>query len=177
MEIQKMKSNKAYTNATFTKRVDHDGGARRAALKLPTPAVCRECGSLYTSGHWIAADRIPKKYDKQTLRAAARTVCPACKQIKAGVAGGYVSVSGEFVNEHREEIINLLKNEAVEALDTNPLSRIISQKVEADTIRIETTTEHLAEKFGHALKDAYAGDLEFDFSHENKVVRVAWHRD
>lgn len=172
-----MKSQKRYTNATFTKRVDHEGGEHRGNLKLPDPTVCKECQSVYTAGRWVASNMVPAKVDRGELREAERVVCPACKQIEAGVVGGYVSVSGAFLNAHREEIVNLLENEAKEATETNALSRVISQNADADGIKIETTTEQLAERFGRALKDAYAGILDFDFSHENKVVRIAWHRD
>lgn len=44
-------------------------------------------------------------------------------------------------------------------------------------LTITTTTEHLAKHLGHALKRAYAGDVRYDFSHENKPARVYWHRE
>jgi len=44
-------------------------------------------------------------------------------------------------------------------------------------LMVTTTTEHLAKHFGRALKRAYTGDVRYDFSHENKLARVYWHRD
>ena len=35
-------------------------------------------------------------------------VCPACLQIKDGIPAGFVYIKGEFFNEHKEEIENLL---------------------------------------------------------------------
>jgi hypothetical protein len=42
---------------------------------------------------------------------------------------------------------------------------------------VTTTTEHLAQRLGHALQKAYRGHVRFDFSHENKFARVYWHRN
>ena len=47
----------------------------------------------------------------------------------------------------------------------------------ADELLVETTTEHMAQRLGHALSRAFAGKVTYDFSHENKVARVNWHRD
>jgi hypothetical protein len=95
----------------------------------------------------------------------------------SGVVGGYVTISGKFAAEHREEIDNLVTNEAERAAEDNPLSRIMRRIDSGGRMLIETTTEHLAQRLGHALSRAYEGDVTYDFSHENKVARVAWNRD
>jgi hypothetical protein len=41
---------------------------------------------------------------------------------------------------------------------------------------VKTTTEHLAQRLGHALEKAFDGDVCYDFSHENKFARVYWER-
>jgi hypothetical protein len=40
-----------------------------------------------------------------------------------------------------------------------------------------TTTEHSAERLGHALEKAFKGKVRYDFSHENKLAHVYWRRD
>jgi hypothetical protein len=42
---------------------------------------------------------------------------------------------------------------------------------------VTTTTEHLAQRLGHALKKAFCGEVQYDFSHENKLARVSWKRE
>ena len=172
-----MKSDKKYTTQTYTKRVDHEGGAHRSALKLVEPTSCQECGAVYADGRWIPRASVHEDPKHKHWRPAARTTCPACKQIKEGIVGGYVSLSGNFQKEHRVEIRDLIENEAEHALEDNPLSRIMRLLEKSDGFIIETTTEHLAQRLGHALKKAYAGEVSYDFSHENKVARVNWHRD
>jgi hypothetical protein len=44
-------------------------------------------------------------------------------------------------------------------------------------LTLATTTEHLAQRLGHALKKAFKGKVHYDFSHENKLAHVYWQRD
>jgi hypothetical protein len=172
-----MKSSKAYTNETFTKRVDHEGGERRQQ-KLVEPAICEKCGAIYKNRHWTAKSGIPMPERLEIRAKAAATICPACKQIANHIVGGYTSLSGAFFQKHRAEIEHLVKNEAKKALEDNPLSKIVKWVDDVDgEVTVETTTEHLAQRLGHAVKKAYDGDVTYDFSHENKVARVHWHRD
>jgi hypothetical protein len=105
------------------------------------------------------------------------TICPACKQTAEGIVGGYVLIDGQFVTQHHRDIVDLIKNEERRAMEDNPLSRIMSRADDGGSVRIETTTEHLAQRLGRALEKAFAGSVNYDFSHENKMARVWWHRD
>jgi NMD protein affecting ribosome stability and mRNA decay len=168
---------KRYTNQTFTKRVDHEGGLHRPARKLAEPAACEKCGALYADGRWVDRDKAHESAQHENWRPSNRTTCPACKQIENHSVGGYVSISGEFLLGHRAEIENLVDNEAERAREDNPLSRIMTRQDDSGRVIIETTTEHLAQRLGHSLKKAFDGEVSYDFSHENKVARVTWHRD
>ncbi len=173
-----MRSNKRYTNQTFTKRVDHEGGLHRASLNPKEPAACERCGAVYEKRRWRAKADVSQLESFEKPKPYRSTVCPACRQIEQHIVGGYVSLSGEFLRAHREEIENLLKNEEKRAAEDNPLSKIIDwRKEKGDRLLIETTTEHLAQRFGSALERTYSGEVRYDFSHENKVARVNWHRD
>lgn len=172
-----MKSTKKYTTQTFTKRVDHDGGLHRPARKLASPSFCKKCGAVYNDGHWILKTIALESSKHGHWRPAKPVTCPACKQIESGVVGGYLSLGGGFLKLHRVDIENLIKNEAERSAEDNPLSRIMNQREIDGAILIETTTEHLAQRLGHALKKAFDGDVQYHFSEENKVTRVGWHRD
>jgi hypothetical protein len=172
-----MRNSKNYSTQTFTKRVDHEGGLHRPGGALPEPAICGTCKAVYTHRRWTAkkyADDL-SKYDASEL---VPTICPACAQIANNIVGGYVHLEGMFLEKHREEITDLLKNEAERSLEDNPLGKIMSWQENANgSIEIHTTNEHLAQRLGHAVEKAYDGDVSYDFSHENKVARVRWHRD
>jgi hypothetical protein len=72
------------------------------------------------------------------------------------VPGGHLHLEGEFLSEHRDEIELLIHNEGDRASVDNPLARIMKwDKDEKGRTTILTTTEHLAQRLGHALKKAY----------------------
>ncbi|MEW6362809.1 MAG: BCAM0308 family protein [Acidobacteriota bacterium] len=167
-------SSKPYTNTTFTKRIDHDGGAKREPRALAGRAICTSCGAFYENKRWYPKPDTPLKSDNTEIL---EVECPACKQIREGIFEGTLDVSGSFFPAHRDEIEHLLKNEAEDAYRDNPLSRIIRWDENDAGLHIETTTDELARRLGHVLEKAYHGKLENVFSHENKVVRVNWHRD
>lgn len=79
---------------------------------------------------------------------------------------------------HREDLERLIAAEAARAGEDNPTARVIGwAKDRVHAAVVTTTTEHLAQRLGHALAKAYHGDVRFDFSHENKLARVYWRRD
>lgn len=176
-----MRSGKPYTNATFTKRVDHEAGRHRAARGAAEPAVCQGCGAVYADRRWTApkpagAAREDNKH--RHFRPAHMVVCPACQQLRDGVPGGYVYLDGAFFASHRDEIERLLRNEAERAASDNPLARIMGWgRDDGHQMTVTTTTEHLAQRLGHALEKAFSGEVRYDFSHENKLARVSWRRD
>lgn len=169
-----MRSNKRYSNVTFTKRVDHLESQRNP----DSPSLCKACGAIYTNHRWTLKKTTLKKAKNPEWHPMQYTTCPACWQEQEGIASGFVYLDGAFFVEHREEIERLLHNEADRAAVNNPLARIMNWKSEGDEkLTLTTTTEHLAQRLGHALEKAFSGSVEYDFSHENKLARVRWHRD
>lgn len=172
-----MNSHKRYTPQTFKKRLDHESNASLANLRSGTPAYCGDCGAIYADKRWVARPFAHDSHKRSHWKPLKSTICPACKQVREGIAGGYLVLSGTFLAEHRDEINGLINNEERETFRDNPLSRIISRRENGDELIVETTTEHLAQRLGHAVKKAYDGEVDYDFSHENKVLRVHWERN
>lgn len=172
-----MRSNKRFINATFTKRVDHEAGRHRTKRASKEPAVCAGCGAVYVNRRWTAADAQRGERDSKHWRPARMTTCPACQQAHGGLPSGYVLLAGAFLVAHRDEVENLLRNEAERAAEDNPTGRIMRWKEDDGKLTLSTTTEHLAQRLGHALEKAFHGTVDYDFSHENKLARVTWRRD
>lgn len=172
-----MNMNKRYTTQTFTKRPDHESNASLSSGRSGDPASCIECGAIYSNKRWVARPYANDSNKRSHWKPLKSTTCPACKQIKEGIVGGYFILTGKFLNEHREEINGLITNEERETYRDNPLSRVMARRDEEDRLIVETTTEHLAQRLGHAVKKAYDGEVDYDFSHENKVLRVHWERN
>jgi NMD protein affecting ribosome stability and mRNA decay len=172
-----MGTNKRYTNTAFTKRVDHPT-ASDSRGSLIEPSVCESCGAVYSKRRWTAKVDLKPSVGHGHWRPAQLTVCPGCKRIADGVPSGFVAIDGAFLAAHYDDIERLLKNEVKRAGKDNPLARIMEwNDREKNKLMITTTTEHLAQRLGHALEKAFDGEVIYDFSHENKLARVSWHRD
>ncbi len=172
-----MRSNKPYTNATFTKRVDHEAGRHHTRRAAREPSVCASCGAVYANRRWTTKNAEHGTHEPKHWHPARLTTCPACVQAHGGTPSGYVYLEGAFLKAHRDDIENLLRNEAERAADDNPLAQIMLWQEADGKIKLSTTTEHLAQRLGHALEKAFDGKVEYDFSHENKLARVTWQRD
>lgn len=173
-----MPGKKPYTNATFTKRVDHEAGRHHTLRAMSEPAVCEDCGAVYANRRWTAANSDSGNKRHKHWRPPQMTVCPACQQKRTGEPRGFVYLDGAFFDAHHEEVEQLLRNESERAVEDNPLARILEWKRGEDhKLTVTTTTKHLAQRLGHALEKAFAGRAKYDFSHENKLARVNWQRD
>lgn len=171
-----MHSNKPYSNVTVTKRVDHNDHEKNTHPHEAEkePSICQTCGAIYLDRRWTIAEIDPARIKHQPQL----VTCPACKQQEEGIARGYVHLQGTFFEKHYEEIEKLLSNEADRAAQDNPLARIIKWERDGDQpLTVLTTTEHLAQRLGHAVEKAYSGEVRYDFSHENKLAHVWWQRD
>ena len=172
-----MRSNKRFSNTTFTKRVDHDGGRHRSQHALKEPAVCSSCGATYAKRRWSKGNGEAQSAAVKHFRPPNMVICPACKQKKTSVPRGFVTIEGPFFVSHREEFQRLLQNEAARAAEDNPLAQIMDWDLSDAKFTVTTTTEHLAQRLGHVLEKAFGGKTNYDFSHENKLARVNWSRD
>lgn len=173
-----MTSTKRYTNTTFTHRVDHDGGRRRGARAMAGPRVCENCGALYRNKRWTISGDVQALRSRPPADRPALVVCPACQAQAAGRFSGEVRISGAFVAAHHGEIEALLRAEGDRAAEDNPMGRMIGlESPSPDHIVVRTSTEHLAQRLGHALHKAFDGDVQYGFSHENKFAHVTWSRE
>ena len=171
-----MHDKKPFTNTNFTKRVDHEGGRHRTRRAMSEPLTCKECGAVYANRRWTVAQNTAN--NKKHHPTVQMTVCPACKQAADGEPRGFVYLDGAFVVGHGKEIEDLIRNEAKRAGEDNPLARILELKErDGHKLTVTTTTEHLAQRLGHAVEKAFGGEVQYNFSHENKIARVSWQRE
>ena len=146
---------------------EHVHDSYKLRRKLPEPTLCPECGAVYQGGRWQWAARPSEAHEH---------MCPACHRIHDRYPAGSVSLSGPFVEEHRQELTNVARNEEAKAKTAHPLKRIMSIEDGEGTILITTTDPHLARGIGEAMHRAYQGDLDFHYVEETNLVRVTWRR-
>lgn len=173
-----MRSRKPYTNATFTHRVDHEAGRHRPPRAASEPRRCGSCGATYRRRRWYPAEPAGTGASAAVQAAVETVTCPACARIAQRLPNGFLYLDGAFVEAHRDDIEHLLRAEAGRAGEDNPTAKIMEWTGDPHHVAVvTTTTEHLAERLGHALAKAYHGEVRYDFSHENKLARVYWRRD
>jgi hypothetical protein len=135
--------------------------------KLPEPTVCSDCGAVYHGGRW------------QWMTAPANaheTRCAACRRIHENLPAGYLSIEGQFPQEHRDEVWHLARNVETREKKEHPLQRIMSMQEDGGKLSITTTDIHLARNIGEALQHAYKGDLKFHYNKAEYLLRVHWQR-
>ncbi len=146
------------------------------AKGFPEPNICPVCNVVYHKKHWSFDPNLLAETRKEKNIKSVK--CPACRKIEDKYAMGKVLLTGSFVAEHMEELLNVIKSEERRARDNNPLDRLIFVEKRDGGIYAETTSDALAMRVGHHLKEAYKGGAEnFKFRRGDKFVEIDWHRD
>lgn len=140
----------------------------KSAGKLPEPTVCPDCGAVFENGGWHWADHRPNN--------AHREICPACRRLRDNFPAGFVSLEGAFFLAHRDEIINLVRQEEEREQREHALKRIMATVEKEAGVLITTTDIHLARAIGKAIQSAYRGELEFLYNAAENLLRVHWRR-
>lgn len=140
---------------------------------LAENTICTKCGSIYAAGRWYLKDQAPVR----SVTTVHHVVCPACQKQSQRAPGGIITLAGAFIDAHRDEILNLIRNESSKAQTTNPLERIIDMQYSEGELMITTTNEKLAQRIGRAVHKAYSGTVEYQFGADTKQARVNWRRE
>ena len=139
----------------------------KAKGKLPEPTTCPDCGAIFYGGRWQWLPAPPHSH---------KECCPACHRIRDQFPAGFVSVNGDFVAAHEQEILHLIEHQAMKEKTEHPLQRIMAIEKSQHGYLITTTDIHLARGIGEALHHAYKGELEFHYNPEQYLLRVNWTR-
>jgi len=139
----------------------------KAKGKLPDPTRCPECGAVFHKGRWTW-NRAPGGAHEQ--------LCPACQRIRDGYPAGYVSLGGEYLAAHRDEILNIVRNCEAEEKATHPLQRLIAIKDIEGGVLVTTTDTHLARRIAERVHDACKGNLALQYNKKENLVRATWTR-
>lgn len=140
----------------------------REKWKYHEPTICPDCKAVFHMGRW---QWLSAPFDGEQQR------CPACQRIHQQLPAGYLTLSGEFLIGHFDEILRLLKHVADRARQEHPLKRIMAvHRSETGETQIETTDLHLARELGEAVHQAYQGNLNYHYATGDDCLRVAWRR-
>lgn len=142
----------------------------------PAVSVCPGCRAICRNRRWSFDE---KEFASLTRmgREVARRRCPACRKIADGFPAGLVTLRGSYLRAHREEILNLVRNEERRAMGINPTARIIRLREDENGLEVSTTVEKLAQRIGREVYKACSGTLEYKWSEDAKLLRVNWERE
>ena len=147
------------------RELDHD--PYHSKRKIKGPAVCPDCAAVYVDGRWTW-DPAPED--------SAEHLCPACHRTLDQVPAAFLALRGDFVASHRDEIMNLIHNYEKRERMEHPMKRIMSTEEQADGIVLKFCDAHLARGIGEALHRAYEGELDYQYTKEDIMLRVTWTR-
>lgn len=146
----------------------HDPYMARSKPKEPT--VCPECHAVFEKGRWQWSSERPD--DAQEI------MCPACERIRDDMPAGILTLSGAFLDGHRDEIVRLIHNKEQAETADHPMKRIMALEdgPEGELV-VKFTDLHLPRGVGDAVRRAYEGELDIQYTKASNLVRVYWHRD
>jgi len=133
---------------------------------LPEGAYCRGCGIVYHNKRWqtgLHGD-------------GTEVVCPACQRMADHNPAGVVTLSGAYLAIHKDEILHTIRQQEAKSREKNPIGRIMEIKEEGDRITVTTTEDKLAQKLGREVYKSQKGELHYQWSHDQHLVRVGWVR-
>ena len=88
----------------------------------------------------------------------------------------FLTVDGGFLAEHHDEIHHLIDNYVERERAEHPLRRLMDSEQQHDCAVFTFTDAHLARGVGEALHDAYQGELDYQYTKEDIMLRVTWTR-
>lgn len=168
-----MKGSRTVNRSVRKKAIDSGTDPYLKDISPEDMAECGRCKAVYYKQRWsMKKDVIVAAVAKKKTA----VVCPACRKVRDKFAGGFVTITGGFAREHKDEILRLVKNKEGIAMRYNPLDRIIEIKEKRGSIEVFTTTEKLAQRIGRMLHKTFDGEVEYKWSEAN-LARVVWSRE
>ncbi len=137
-------------------------------------AICKKCGMFYLDKRWTFDEAESRRLSGES--AVTKVLCPACQRMADDNPAGVVTLSGSYLLEHENDILNMIKRTEARSRTKNPLGRIMEINQEGNVLTISTTEDKLAQKLGREVYKAHKGELHYSWSHDLHFVRVNWTR-
>lgn len=147
---------------------EHEHDPYRLDAKPPEPSHCPHCGAVFEQGRW--------QWKEPLASTAPAVACAACRRERAHDPAGILTIEGEFLRQHHDEVVHLLQRRADQARHEHPLHRLMAIETTPAGLKATTTTVRLARGLGAALRRAYGGSLETRPAPGQDLLRIRWVR-
>ena len=148
--------------------------AYRQKLGSTETAICKKCGMIYRNKRWLLDEAELNRLSVES--GVTKVLCEACQRMADDNPAGVVTLSGSYLQEHENDILNMIKRTEARSRTKNPLGRIMEINQEGNVLTISTTEDKLAQKLGREIYKAHRGELHYQWSHDQEFVRVNWSR-
>lgn len=163
MNSTKSTRRETYGNPLLQEHV-HD--PYRERRKLGAGTYCSTCGAVFAKGRWSWTTSETSKTHP--------TSCPACRRISDRVPAGELVLQGPVDEDTLDQIVNRVRNIERDERDAHPLHRVMSIESNDTDTTITTTDVHLPHRLGHAITDAWGGELQTHYDVDGYFARVVW---
>lgn len=130
---------------------------------------------VYEDKHWKTMDNLDPNHvdDMKTGKS------PLTKMEEGGICDGVLHLTGNTVKEHKEDILNTIKNSEEQAISLNPMNKIENiEQPDDNTIIVYTMKNQLAVTIGKKIDQSLkGGSLDIKWSKDDQPVEVKWHKD
>jgi hypothetical protein len=92
------------------------------------------------------------------------------------VPAAFLTIRGEFAQSNKDEILNLIRNYEAKERREHPMKRIMASEEHAGEIQFTFSDAHLARGIGEALQRAYEGEIDYQYTKDDIMLRVTWMR-
>jgi len=101
-------------------------------------------------------------------------LCPACKQVKAGVFYGLNETDRAFDDDEEARVRARVDNVAARARFTQPERRIVTMQKRKGGFEIHTTSQKLAHRIARELHKAFGGEVTYSWNDNDGALRAVW---
>ncbi len=144
-------------------------------MSIGVQTICPVCHAVSDGRLWHLDERL---YQRLRMSPYVRVeMCPADRRIMRQMYDGEVVLQGHWLGDHKEEVLNWVRNEERRARASNPMARLASVEERDGSIYILTTSQALARRIGAGLKSAFKGRLKVQRLPYEAFTRVRWARD
>lgn len=132
---------------------------------------CPECGNVHYKKRWYASpEEVMAILMVHKLPITRKKLCPACKMVHDRTFEGELVLDG-FPDDHRKELLSLIRNFGERARVKDPQHRIIDILEMTSRYRVTTTENQLAVKIAKKVKDVF-NKVDVRISHSAEPYEV-----
>ena len=149
---------RAGTSTGKTRRAESGG-------RPPEPSICERCGAVFRRRVWRAGLPV----SDALLAKATWITCPACIQRRDGTYVGCVRILCGSPFAQEELIRRRVENVGAQAEAAHPEHRIVSIDRDGDAIEVLTTSQKLAHRVAHEIKELLNGEVTYRWSDDGSL--------